>query len=75
MSAENNLKKRLDEKEVIEFHNGEDLASVFKSKLTKDYLFIFNAKTLFGFKTFKVFNNHLTRKIDQYSLVELSEQD
>ncbi len=65
------IKGRLDSSEIIELHNGEDLALVSKSKITGDYLFIFNAKPLFGYKTFRTFQQKANNKISQYSLQEL----
>lgn len=67
------IKGRLDNKEIIELHNGNDIASLSKSNLTNDYLFIFNTKALFGFKTFKVFGRLAKEKIDQYGLVEFQD--
>lgn len=66
----NDIKKRLDNNEVLEFHNGDDLASISKGKLTKTYIFIFNSKPLFGFRTFKIFLERVNEKLIQYSLTE-----
>lgn len=64
------IKHRLDNKQTIELHNGEDLAHISKSKLTADYLFIFNTKPLFGYKTFTTFMKKVNEKVNQYRLTE-----
>lgn len=68
------IKCRLDAGEIVELHNGEDLATISRSKITSDYLFVFNAKALFGFKTFNVFEKRAKEKIDKYSLIELKNE-
>lgn len=70
-----NIKSRLDSNEIIELHNGEDLALVSKSKITGDYLLIFNAKPLFGYKTFATFQQKTNDKIKQYRLKELISEE
>lgn len=40
----NKIKDRLDAWEIVELHNGEDLATMSRSKITSDYLFVFNSK-------------------------------
>lgn len=65
------LKKRLDNRENIELHNGDDLAVIAKSKLTNHYIFIFNSKGLFSYKTFTIFCKKANEKVLQYSLIEL----
>lgn len=50
-----NLKTLLDDNERVYYHNGEDIAVAFKSRLTGDYCYMFNTKVLFGLKTFKTF--------------------
>lgn len=64
------LKKRLDGRENIELHNGDDIAIIGKSKLTNDYVFIFNTKVLIGLKTFSLFKKKVIEKINEYSLIE-----
>lgn len=65
------FKSRLDNREIIDLHNGEDLAQIARSRLSNDYIFIFNARALFGFKTFRIFEKRANEKIEQYSLIEL----
>lgn len=69
-----NLKSRLDDGETIELHSSQDLAYLRKSKITKDYLFVFNAKPLFGYKKFSTFVKKANGKVKQYALVESIEQ-
>ena len=66
------FKSKLDKREIVEMHNSEDLVQIVKSKLSDVYLFIFNAKPLFGYKTFSSFAKKANEKIEQYSLVEVT---
>jgi hypothetical protein len=68
------IKNRLDAGEIVELHNGKDLATVSRSNITSDYLFVFNAKALFGLKTFKIFEKRAKEKIEKYSLIELKNE-
>lgn len=65
----NKIKDRLDAWEIVELHNGEDLATMSRSKITSDYLFVFNSKALFGLKTYKNFEKRAKEKIEKYLLV------
>lgn len=71
----NELKQRLDARENIELHNGNDIAIIGKSKLTDNYVFIFNTKVLFGLKTFSLFRKRVGEKLIQHSLIERAEDN
>lgn len=64
------FKNRLDSNEIVELHNGCDFAQMAKSKLSNIYLFIFNAKALFGYKSFTTFEKRVNEKVEQYLLIE-----
>lgn len=64
----NLLHKVKNEDEMFEFTNGDDLASIHFIKQTGRFLFIFNAKGIFSFKSLRHFRNKLMDWVENKNL-------
>lgn len=62
------LHKVKSEGETFEFTNGDDLASIHFIKQTGRFLFIFNDKGMFSFKSLASFRNKLMGWVENKSL-------
>ena len=64
----NLLNKVKSEGEMFEFTNNDDIASVHFVEPTGIFLFVFNGKGAFSYKSLRHFRNKLMRWIDEKSL-------
>ncbi len=69
----NLLHKVKNEGDMLEFTNGDDIASVHFIKPTGRFLFMFNAKGLFSFKSLRHFRNKLMDKVESKNLILVDE--